>query len=69
MHFPTKNSSKKVHFPIKNSSKKVHFPIINNSKKVRFPIFTVELPILEQIVSDDFIGNFRSLLHPIDVVR
>lgn len=50
-------------------SKKVHFPIKNSGKKMRFPIFTKELPILKQIVSDDFIGNFRSLLHPIDIIR
>lgn len=50
-------------------SKKVRFPIKNSSKKMRFPIFTKELPILKQIVSDDFIGNFRSLLHPIDIIR
>lgn len=50
-------------------SKKVHFPIKKQCKKVRFPIFTEELPILKQIVSDDFIGNFRSLLHPIDIIR
>ncbi len=50
-------------------SKKVRFPIKNSSKKVRFPIFTEKLPILKQIVSDDFIGNFRSLLHPIDIIR
>lgn len=50
-------------------SKKVYFPTKKQHKKVRFPIFTEELPIFKQIVSDDFIGNFRSLLHPIDIIR